>query len=898
MTTIPTRNIKEHDGTSGDLRQSVMARLLRRSAIRELFIVVGFCLLTSTLTWPYVTRLRDAVAGPGDPYLLSWILWWDYHQTFTDPLNLFHANILYPYRYTLAFSEHSYGLALPFFPLFALGFRPLTVHAVAMFLGFALSGYGAFRLARTLTNSYGAAWVAGIVFAFVPYRFNLMAQLVYLFSMWIPLLFEALVLFVRSRTRKRAAWLGFAFFMTGLTTISWLLLAIIPLVVWGVILLTRHELWRDRDFWRRGAVGLGVASVALTPFIVPFYIVSRMYGFKRRIEEVKAHSAQPIHWLVAEGRNRLWRGLGSQFPDAAKFQMFPGLLAPLLALGELLLNGSDREGRATLKPTGAAKILRALDTTIIFLFGLSIVAVGFDRTPEFDGLFNFVTSEASLSLLSIAVITRMCIAYPRFLRRESSNLIETIRSDRRTDAFWLGVILSVVGFMYSIGWNFFFYRILYDVMPGFKSMRAPMRGAVFAYLGIGLLAALGSIRTSELISQKAPRLRRRLVYLVLCGLLLLEFNAAPLYFIRGDVFPDQVTLRLKNTPMRGGIAYLPAGVDYNTRYMLRAADHEKPLITATSGFDPPYLDEIQKMTREGFISQQLMTVLEQIPASYLVIEYELIPLERQPDFAAFLGWAVTSGRLRFINRFDEQHDLYAVVKTEPESRSEAPLPANVAVREWAALLAVDPINALGKYQAWSEKLLRLQIATYGTLPRYADFMRNLGEIGRGIITGEEDTDVRLNENLRRFAAKWIIQPDFIAAYRQLSDEEFVARVYANAGVPLEEPARTAFENELKEKRATRADVLLKLIDDASFAEREKNRSLVLLHFFAYLRRNPNDPPDNNMRGLEHWVIELNKGFDPALLSPAFASSLEHQRILKQAASQPVTSVTPKATGSK
>src|SRR5687767_12150818 len=104
--------------------------------LHELFIVLAFCAFTAALSWPYVNYLRDAVADPGDPYLVAWILWWDYHQTFTDPLNLFHANLFYPFRYTLAFSEHCYGIALPFFPLFALGFRPLTVHAVALFFGF------------------------------------------------------------------------------------------------------------------------------------------------------------------------------------------------------------------------------------------------------------------------------------------------------------------------------------------------------------------------------------------------------------------------------------------------------------------------------------------------------------------------------------------------------------------------------------------------------------------------------------------------------------------------------------------------------------------------------------------------------------------------------------------
>src|ERR1051325_2258978 len=150
---------------------SVLAAVRRVPLLRELAAVFVFCVLTAALTWPYVTRMRDAVVDAGDPYLISWIMWWDYHQTFHDPLNLFQSNTFYPLKYTLAFSEHCYGLALLFFPLFALGLRPLTVHAVAEFFAFALSGYGAYRLGRTLTNSEGVAWVAGIVFAFVPFRF-------------------------------------------------------------------------------------------------------------------------------------------------------------------------------------------------------------------------------------------------------------------------------------------------------------------------------------------------------------------------------------------------------------------------------------------------------------------------------------------------------------------------------------------------------------------------------------------------------------------------------------------------------------------------------------------------------------------------------------------------------
>jgi len=322
-----------------------LGRAARLAIVREFVIFLIFCAFTAGLTWPYVTHLGDVVADPGDPYLIAWILWWDYHATFTNPLHLFDANLFYPLRYTLAFSENSYGISLLFFPLFALGFRPLTVHAVAMFVAFALCGYGAFRLGRTLTGSAGVGWVAGIIFAFVPYRFSMMSQLAYLFSPWVPLIFEALVLFARERSRKRAAWLGCAFFMNGLTTITWFNLSLLPLAFTAAILLTRYSLWRDREFWRRSIVALGLAGLALLPFMLPYYIASKLYGFKRNITEVQYWSAWPSHWLAGERRNRLWRRLGDNLPDGGRHRLFPGLIPILLSLTALLSVGRSKTFR-------------------------------------------------------------------------------------------------------------------------------------------------------------------------------------------------------------------------------------------------------------------------------------------------------------------------------------------------------------------------------------------------------------------------------------------------------------------------------------------------------------------------------------------------------------------------
>src|SRR2546425_10269329 len=223
---------------------------ISRPISREFLIFMAFVGLTLVMTWPWVTHLRDAATDPGDPYLNSWILWWDYHQTFHSPLNLFHANIYYPYRYTLAFSEHNYGIALLCFPLFALGLRPLTVHGLATLFGLAFSGYGMFRLARTLTGAAGVAWVAGIVFAFLPYRFGQLPHLNYLSAGWIPILLEALVLFTRDRSRKQAVWFGIAFLMNGLSCVHWFVLTLIPLALSAAILLLRSGAWRDGALWR------------------------------------------------------------------------------------------------------------------------------------------------------------------------------------------------------------------------------------------------------------------------------------------------------------------------------------------------------------------------------------------------------------------------------------------------------------------------------------------------------------------------------------------------------------------------------------------------------------------------------------------------------------------------
>lgn len=652
--------------------------------LREPVVFAGFCLLTALMTWPWAAQIRDATPDAGDPYLNSWILWWDWHQTFTDPLNLFHGNVFFPLSHSLAFSEHNYGIALPLFPLFAAGVRPLTVHGLAMLLGYALSGYGAFRLARTLTGSTGAGWVAGIGFAFVPYRFQHISHVNYTSAGWVPLLLEALVLFVRARTWKRAAWLSVAFLMNGLTCIHWLVLSAVPLALSGVLLAFRQGVERDRAFLRRGAVALGAAGLGLLPFLLPYREAARLYGFVRTPEDAAAFSAGLGHWLTADPRNRLWSGFG-EHPAPGELALFPGLLLLLLSLAALLLARPAQAAPAAPpdEPAGRRRgLLLFLDAVSVAAGTIALLASAPSGLRVHLGealVFRATDPARALLVLGVALLVRWSIAWPRaFAFASGPNLPAGLRGPGRPDAFGIGLVFLVTGFLGSLGMRTPFHRVLFEALPPFRSIRVPARWAMMADLGLAVLAGLGALLLASAAAQRWPARRwlRPGLLSAVSLLLLLEDRAAPLDLMRGAVDPDELTLFLARTPMRGGLVHLPPVPPVPYEAMLRAADHQKPLVNAVSGFVPPAVARLEELTARRPIPDETLDLLESIPASYLALHDGRIDPRDRPAWRDFLLRGMESGRLRFVGRFDgrRRNDLYAVTRTEPDARSLGPLP--------------------------------------------------------------------------------------------------------------------------------------------------------------------------------------------------------------------------------
>jgi hypothetical protein len=658
-------------------------RQLGRPIIHDLLIFLAFVLLTILMTWPWVLHLRDAVPDTGDPYAISYLLWWDYHQTFHAPLHLFEATILFPYHSTLAFGEYNYGVSLIFFPLFLLGLRPLTVYSVAAFLSFPLTGYGMFRLARTLSASNAIAWVAGIIFAFLPFRFHHLAHLHLNFFVWALLLFEALILFARRRTWPLAAWLGFVFLMHALTCLTWLLLTIIPLAISMALLLDRNRAWRDGRFWKRAAVTIGTASLLLLPFLLPVRRVAIEHGFLRTQQEVMQYSARFINWLAAEERTRVWRGLGSAGVNT-EMVLFPGLLAPLLAIAAFLLPpvrkscGQTREEFAGYQRL----IVTALDCIAILAGVIALLSLGYEvfRLSLFGHVILQATApQKPLGIMSVSILARCTIAYPEVLRRSlggERNLRDSFASPQRSELFGHSLVWIVIGFAGSFGLNFFFHKFLFEQVPLFRGMRAATRWAMICYVGLALLAGLGAYRLAERIDRWRPRLRAS-VYVLVIAAVLFELHTTPLAMIRGAADPDAVTLDLKHRQMTGGILELPIG-DNDHIYMLRAADHLHPIVNGRYSFVPPLQLEIEGLTKTRPIPDRLFDIIERIPVSYLTVHREFIADDDLPWTEDFIRRGLAAGRLRFVKSFpaalaqnaSQRVDLYAVVKSEPNAQSE------------------------------------------------------------------------------------------------------------------------------------------------------------------------------------------------------------------------------------
>ncbi|MCM3903311.1 MAG: DUF4214 domain-containing protein [Pyrinomonadaceae bacterium] len=177
-------------------------------------------------------------------------------------------------------------------------------------------------------------------------------------------------------------------------------------------------------------------------------------------------------------------------------------------------------------------------------------------------------------------------------------------------------------------------------------------------------------------------------------------------------------------------------------------------------------------------------------------------------------------------------------------------------------------------------LYRLNKASFGVMPRRNPFLVDMQLATQGLIVGAPGWERTLDDNKRRLADDWVQRPEFQQRFGSLSNEQYVDALFSNAGVLPTAAERNALVEGLRLQRETRATALRQIADHSQFKLQEKNSAFVLMQYFEYLHRNPDEGQDRDMSGFNFWLRKLDDAggdFHRAEMVRAFIESGEYRQ---------------------
>ncbi|MDT5270064.1 MAG: hypothetical protein QOH49_2250 [Acidobacteriota bacterium] len=203
----------------------------------------------------------------------------------------------------------------------------------------------------------------------------------------------------------------------------------------------------------------------------------------------------------------------------------------------------------------------------------------------------------------------------------------------------------------------------------------------------------------------------------------------------------------------------------------------------------------------------------------------------------------------------------------------------------AACVEARRVNTSGafflsiEFQETGYMLYLFNKASFGTMPRRNDFLVRMQAVAQGVIVGQLGWQEKLAANKQAAAESWVARADFQQRFGSLSNAQYVDALFTNAGVLATDAERNALVQGLNSGAETRATVLRKVADNAEFRRREQNPAFVLMQYFGYLHRNPDEGADSDLSGFNFWRQKLddNRGdFHKAEMVRAFIEANEYR----------------------
>lgn len=572
-------------------------------------------------TWPLVLGLgRDVAWDLGDPVLNMWILSWDVEQMrriaagdLARIASFFDANIFYPLPLTLAYSEHLLAQAVQIAPLQLLTANPILSYNLLFLSTFALSGLGMYLLARELTGNPWAAFVAGMLFAFAPYRLTQASHLQVLSSQWMPFVFYGLLRYFETRRLRPLAGAALALIAQNLSSGYYLLFFAPFAVAFGLWQVAIRHLWRDRRVWMHLTAAAAIVGAVTAPFLAPYAAVRTQGFLGRTLTEVSRFSADVYSYATAFPGQRV-SGALQAFPKP-EGELFPGFVPLVLAVLGLCLWGLNLRASQG-HPEQTRGVMAPGSRFLTWL--LIAAAVGHATAAVATLLLRRITIDAGLFVLRIGninqLLLRAAIAFALLL------VISPVARGRtaafmRERGFFLAALLAALWLSLgplpqSLGRPLEIaapYRLLFDHVPGYDGLRVPARFAMIVALLLAILGAYGAAVVSRW------RFGRPVLGLMTL-LFLLESTHVPLVVNRvtpprGFNAPEARVYRparapaiyhaMAAQPANSVVAELPLGhPDFDQRAMLYSTVHWRPIVNGYSGFTPPHYGRLTAVLSE------------------------------------------------------------------------------------------------------------------------------------------------------------------------------------------------------------------------------------------------------------------------------------------------------------
>ena len=537
----------------------------------------AYLVLTLAYTWPLAANLSHGVAhDAGDPILNAWILWW---TTQAVPLSAhwWNAPIFYPATGALAFSEHLLGLAPIAAPLIGLTGNPLFGYNVTLLASYFFSALGAHFLGYTLTRRHDAAFVAGVAYAFAPYKLAQLPHIQVLSAYWAPVCLAALHRYDRDSKTRWVALAAAAWLMQALSNGYYLFFLSLLLVLWLV--------WFALGRWSlpkllRLAGFFAIAAVALAPFLLGYrHILVDTYGFSRGLGEIRGFSADVASLLHASDDLLLWGWVHAiKKPES---QLFPGPTLVILSLFAIVA----AKPFAAIEESSARRRLRAvLAVLFVILMTATLVPIFYGPWRLTIGGVRLVSIARADKPLTLAIFA--ALGWLSTLPR----VVEAIRR-RSVLAFYVLAAFAMWAFALGPDPEVFGHRVIYQApygwlmrLPGFDGLRVPARFWMMAIACLAVVAALA-------VDRIRTRSRRMVVAIAAVGLLL---DGWPRVFIvLGEPSvrpaPPGVAMRLD----------LPISDDNDAQALYQQALEPVPSYNGFSGYFAPHYYALRMLLEAG-----------------------------------------------------------------------------------------------------------------------------------------------------------------------------------------------------------------------------------------------------------------------------------------------------------